>query len=177
MAEPSPIRASTGRSGQASFTPIAQFKPQLEQVEAFRRKKGELEKKIEVIDGLDHARRGPVRVMAELADRIPDRVYLKSVETSGTTIKIQGESVDNELVALFLRSLAESEYFDDIDLEGTKLSAGKTGFKNVQFDVKAALVSPKPEASVAPAGQRGAGAKGAGAKARSAAAAAPGAKG
>ena len=48
---------------------IARFKPQLDQVEAFKKKKSELEKKIDVIDSLDRQRRGPVRLMAELADR------------------------------------------------------------------------------------------------------------
>jgi type IV pilus assembly protein PilN len=124
---------------------IAQFKPQLEQVEAFKKKKTELEKKIDVIDGLDRARRGPVRVMAELADRIPPRVWITTLDTNGGSIKIQGESLDNELVALFLRDLGASEYFDDVDLEGTKLNASKGGLKLVKFDMKAALVSPKPE--------------------------------
>jgi type IV pilus assembly protein PilN len=123
---------------------IAQFKPQLDQVEAFKKKKSELEKKIDVIDGLDRARRGPVRLMAELADRIPQRVWVTSLDANNGTLKLQGESLDNELVALFLRDLATSEYFDDIDLEGTKLSANKGGLKLVKFDMKAELVSPKP---------------------------------
>ena len=48
---------------------IDQFKPQLEQVAAFKKRKSELEKKIDVIDGLDRARSGPIRIMSELADR------------------------------------------------------------------------------------------------------------
>jgi type IV pilus assembly protein PilN len=132
---------------------IAQFKPQLDQVEAFKKKKSELEKKIDVIDGLDRARRGPVRLMAELADRIPQRVWVTSLDANGGSIKLQGESLDNELVALFLRDLATSEYFDDIDLEGTKLSANKGGLKLVTFDMKAELVSPKPAPPVGAAGK------------------------
>ncbi len=132
---------------------IAQFKPQLDQVEAFKKKKSELEKKIDVIDGLDQARRGPVRLMAELADRIPQRVWVTSLEANGGALKLQGESLDNELVALFLRDLATSEYFDEIDLEGTKLSSEKGGLKLVKFDMKAALVSPKPAQPVEAAGK------------------------
>lgn len=132
---------------------IARFKPQLDQVEAFKKKKNELEKKIEVIDGLDRARRGPVRVMAELADRIPPRVWITSLDTNGGTIKLQGESLDNELVALFLRDLGASEYFDEVDLEGTKLNTDKGGLKLVKFDMKAALVSPKPAQPAEAAGK------------------------
>ncbi len=123
---------------------IARFKPQLEQVEAFKKKKSELEKKIDVIDGLDRARRGPVRVMAELADRIPERVWLTNVDTSGGTIKLKGESLDNELVALFLRDLGSSPSFAEVDLEGTKQSGAKGGLKLVTFEVKAALAGAQP---------------------------------
>ena len=132
---------------------IARFKPQIDQVEAFKKKKSELEKKIDVIDGLDRARGGPVRVMAELTDRIPQRVWITSLDTNGGTIKIQGESLDNELVALFLRDLGASEYFDDVDLEGTKLNTDKGGLKLVKFEMKAALVGPKPAQPVGAAGK------------------------
>jgi type IV pilus assembly protein PilN len=126
---------------------IARFKPQLEQVEAFKKKKSELEKKIDVIDGLDRQRRGPVRLLAELADHIPQRAWLTSLETSGGTIKLEGESLDNELVALFLRDLGSSSYFQEVDLEATKLNAAKGGLKLVSFEVRASLAGTKrPEA-------------------------------
>jgi len=132
---------------------IAQFKPQLDQVEAFKKKKSELEKKIDVIDGLDRARSGPVRLMAELADRIPQRVWVTSLDTNGGTLKLQGESLDNELVAVFLRELGDSQYFSNIDLDGTKLENGKGDLRVVSFGIHADLTSPKAEAKPTPAGQ------------------------
>jgi len=139
---------------------IAQFKPQLEQVEAFKKKKQELEKKIEVIESLDHQRRGPVRILAELSDRTPERVWLTSLETNGNQIKLQGESLDNELVAIFVRNLSESKYFADVDLGGTKLAKQEKGLNVVHFDLKATLLGPKgvvdpAEGDKAPAGKRG----------------------
>jgi type IV pilus assembly protein PilN len=141
---------------------IAQFKPQLDQVEAFKKKKSELEKKIDVIDGLDRARSGPGRLMAELTERIPQRVWVTSIDTNGGALKLQGESLDNERVALFLRDLASSDYIDEVDLEGTKLNASKSGLKLVKFDMKAQLVSPKSAQPAAAAG-KGKGKKGKGA--------------
>ena len=126
---------------------IDQFKPQLEQVAAFKKRKGELEKKIDVIDGLDRARTGPVRVLSELATRTPDRLWLTSLSTKGKTISLRGQSLDNELVALFLRSLGDSEYFGNVDLDSTKLGAEKGGLKLVTFRIRAELVSPKKQAA------------------------------
>ena len=126
---------------------IDQFKPQLEQVAAFKKRKGELEKKIDVIDGLDRARTGPVRVLNELSTRTPDRLWLTSLSTKGNTISLQGQSLDNELVALFLRSLGDSEYFGNVDLDSTKLGAEKGGLKLVTFRIRAEIVNPKGQAA------------------------------
>jgi type IV pilus assembly protein PilN len=133
---------------------IEQFQPQLDQVAAFKKKKAELEKKIDVIEGLDRARSGPVRVMDELAMRTPDRLWLTQISTKGDTINLKGQSLDNELVALFLRSLGESEYFSSVDLGAAKLTESK-GLKLVRFDIDAKLVNPalqpKPSPAAAPA--------------------------
>jgi type IV pilus assembly protein PilN len=132
---------------------IDQFKPQLEQVAAFRKKKAKLEKKIDVIDELDRARSGPVRVMGELAMRTPERLWIKSMKTAGGTIQLKGMSLDNELVAVFLRGLGDSEYFDEVDLDGTKLENSKNNLKVVSFGIRANLVNPKPEEEDAADGQ------------------------
>lgn len=125
---------------------IEQFKPQLAQVAAFRKQKSKLEKKIDVIDGLDRARSGPVRILAELATRTPERLWLTSVVTQGNALTMKGESIDNEVVALFLRALDESQYFTDVDLESSVMSGERKGVRLVSFNVSAVLANPKPSA-------------------------------
>ena len=125
---------------------IEQFKPQLDQVDAFRQKKANLEKKIDVIDGLDRARSGPVRVLDELATHTPERLWLTGVTTKGAQIELQGESLDNELVAVFLRALGDSPYFEQVDLDSTELGKGAGGLKVVSFSIRAVMVAPKPVA-------------------------------
>ena len=123
---------------------IKKFQPQLDQVAAFRKKKSSLEKKIDVIEGLDRARSGPVRVLDELATRTPARLWLTTLQTKNGTIEIKGKSLDNELVALFLRALGDSEYFADVDLDSTKLVSSRgSGLKVVDFRIRAKLVMPK----------------------------------
>ena len=123
---------------------IDAFKPELEQVAAFKRNKGELQQKIDVIENLDKARNGPVRMLAELAVRTPDRLWLRSLRTDGDRVTISGESLDNELVALFLRGLNESPYFEHVDLDGTEMGKEKDGLKFVTFDIRATLVNRGP---------------------------------
>jgi type IV pilus assembly protein PilN len=132
---------------------IQQFKPQLEQVAAFKLKKARLEKKIDVIDGLDRARSGPVHVLAELAARTPDRLWLTGLDSKAGEIRMEGRSLDNELVALFLRGLGESKYFAKVDLDSTQIVDGREGLKVVKFAIRAMLVNPEAQAAAAaPAG-------------------------
>ena len=125
---------------------IDQYKPQLEQVAAFRAKKKELETKIGVIDELDLARSGPVRVLSELAARTPDRLWLTSLATEGKTVVMVGQSLDNDLVALFLRSLGESAYFTQVDLDKTEMKGETGGLRLMSFRIRAKLANPDSNA-------------------------------
>jgi type IV pilus assembly protein PilN len=129
---------------------IEKFKPQLDAVAGFRAKKAELQKKIDVIAGLDRARKGPVRVMEELATHTPERLWLDTVSTKGTKIELTGQSLDNELVAVFLGSLGDSPYFSDVDLNSTELANGPDGLKVVKFKIQATMIAPQT-AQAAPA--------------------------
>ncbi len=122
---------------------IERFKPQLDQVAAFRQKKAALEKKIEIIEGLDRARTGPVRMMDELATHTPERLWLSTITTKGASITLDGQSLDNELVAVFLGSLGESPWFKNVDLNGTELANGPDGLKVVKFKIEASMAAPQ----------------------------------
>lgn len=141
---------------------IKQFQPQLDQVAAFRKKKANLEKKIDVIASLDRARRGPVRVLDEFAAHVPERVWLTGLKTEGSAITISGASLDNELVASLLQAMGDSPYFDKVDLDSTVLGE-KDGLKVVTFSVQASLVAPRTDDKKAGADEK-AGAEGAPAK-------------
>ncbi len=125
---------------------IDQYKPQLEQETAYKKSKKALEAKIGVIDELDRARSGPVRVLSELAARTPERLWLTSLVTQGKTILLAGQSLDNDLVALFLRSLGESDYFTDVDLDKTEMR-DSGGLRLMNFRIRAELANPAPNAS------------------------------
>jgi len=135
------IEATEHRISQMQ-TDIDRFKPQLDQVAAFRAKKAELQKKIDVIAGLDRARKGPVRIMDELATRTPERLWLDSISARGTKLELSGQSLDNELVAVFLGSLGDSPYFADVDLNSSELANGPEGLQVVKFKIQAVIVAP-----------------------------------
>ncbi len=131
--------AATTRQLEAD---IARYKPEEEQVKAFKAKRTELEDKIDVIRGLDRARSGPVRIMDELSKSTPDRLWLTALSTKGVEITVEGDSLDTGVVADFLRSLNASPYFTDVDLERTSSGAQVEGVKLVHFIITAELADP-----------------------------------
>ncbi len=132
---------SANRRVAALNTQLAQFKPQQEQVEGFKTKKSEIEQKLEVIQRLERSRSGPVHILDELASRTPERVWLTSLSATGGKIELEGMSLDNELVALFLTSLNDSAYFAHVELKETELKT-IDALKLNTFRIVALLESP-----------------------------------
>jgi type IV pilus assembly protein PilN len=131
-------------------TQLAQFKPQQEQVEAFKAKKTDIEQKLEVIDRLERSRSGPVHILDELATRTPERVWLTNLSANNGKIELKGMSLDNELVALFLTALNDSAYFANVELKETELKTVDQ-LKLNTFRIVAQLESPDaPAAANAP---------------------------
>jgi len=121
---------------------IERFEPQKKMVKKFKKRRKQLQSKLDIITGLEEARNGPVRVLDELSSRVPDRLWLTSIKTKGKGIKLQGQSLDTGVVADFLRGLNASHYFKNVDLD--KTSGGKVvkGVRLVNFEIRADMTSP-----------------------------------
>jgi len=120
---------------------IDQFKPQLEQVELYRATKAAIEEKLAVIERLDRNRSGPVRVLDELATHSPERLWVTRISASNGVITIEGISLDNELVALFLTTLGDSAYFANVELQETE-AVDHDGLRLNEFALTATLSTP-----------------------------------
>jgi len=166
--------SSTRAEMQATQQEIDRFGPQLKQVEEFKKTKAAIEQKLAVIEHLHELRSGPVHVLDELALHTPDRIWITKVSMRDGKITLDGMSLDNELVALFLTQLEESPYFKNVELVETQAKE-KDGFKLNAFEVSGVMTSPAAEARAAagapaevpdapPAKGRGKPAKGAGAR-------------
>lgn len=124
---------------------IERYRPQEEKVGKFKKKRAQLEDKLDVIEGLHRARSGPVRIMDELARHTPERMWLTKLKTQGMRITVTGESLDTGVVADFLRELNSSRYFVNVDLDRTGRGKEIQGVKLVNFVITAELVNPSDE--------------------------------
>lgn len=121
---------------------LERYKPQIEKVKAYKEKKRAIEAKLEVIEGLERSRKGPVRMLDALATLAPERLWLSRLAVHGHSLTLEGQSLDNEIVAVFLTALSSSPRFKDVELESTERgSLGKIEVSS--FVIHARLASPE----------------------------------
>lgn len=128
---------------------IERYKPQQALIAKFKTRKQHLQDKLDVIASLEKARNGPVRVLDEISTRVPERLWLTEINTKGTEIHLKGKSLDTGVVADFLRSLNDSPYFKNVDLEKTEGGELVKGVRLVNFVLRADMITPAgPKADV-----------------------------
>jgi type IV pilus assembly protein PilN len=121
---------------------IERYKPQQALIAKFKTRKQHLQDKLDVIASLEKARNGPVRVLDEISTRVPGRLWLTEINTKGTEIRLKGKSLDTGVVADFLRSLNDSAYFKNVDLEKTDGGEIVKGVRLVNFELRADMTMP-----------------------------------
>ncbi len=80
---------------------------------------GVLKEKLKVIDELGKKKTGPARVMESLSSAMPPRLWITEFKESGGNLSITGMAVDNQTIASFLKALASSPYFENVELGET----------------------------------------------------------
>ena len=110
----------------------------------------DLRGKQKIIEDLNNKKSGPALVMASLSLATPATVWLTELRESGGNVTMNGLAVDNESVANFMRSLAASKHFANVELVETTRGAGPTAALK-KFSIKARAVYRAQAPSIADA--------------------------
>lgn len=106
---------------QAKEKQVAQLKEQVKQVQDFEQKKKLLEDKNRVIDQLESARVGPVKVLDYVSQSIePLKVWLTNLKLSTDTVEVEGRALTNDDVVEFVNNLRRTDFFANINLQESK---------------------------------------------------------
>jgi len=92
---------------------VRQLESIIREVEAFKRKKAELEHKIEVIEQLRANQRGPVRVMDEISRALPELLWLDRMQVGPNNITLSGLAFNSNAVANFMENLDRVPEFEE----------------------------------------------------------------
>lgn len=135
---------------------IAELKGPYEAVVQMERQKKELQEKLAVIHDLEAKKVGPVRMLTDLSDATPEKLWLTEFVETGGAARLSGLGVDEQTVADFLRRLDSSPFFVGVDLEETS-QVENAGVKHKRFVIRANIdyaAAPAAAGTAAAAGDR-----------------------
>lgn len=119
-------------------TQLAELERKHKEASRLAKLRDELRAKLRTIDILERQRTGPVRVLEDLSDATPDKLWLTEMRESGGSVSLLGRGLDNQTIAAFMERLEESPYFNQVDLVETKqVEEGKAKLK--EFSIRAVV--------------------------------------
>lgn len=116
---------------------IAEIKRIREQIDALLARK-------QVIESLQETRAQSVLLLNELAVRVPDGIYLRSIKQSGLNVSLLGYAQSNARVSHLMRSLEESPHLTQPRLIEVK-SATLNNRRVSDFSLNVAIERPQPD--------------------------------
>ena len=115
------------------------LKKKVGDAEGFKRDKKMVEQKLAVIKTLESNRLAPVQMLDELYLLIPVKdLWLENLSQRGSDLRIEGMARNNDVVALFMKSLEGASFIQTIDLLGT-MEKEISGMKLQRFSLACVL--------------------------------------
>ncbi|GAO02310.1 PilN domain-containing protein [Anaeromyxobacter sp. PSR-1] len=128
---------------------IAQLDRIIGEVKDIKEQQAQLREKLEVLDRLKAGRTGPVKMLDQLAQVTPKRLWLTKLEQKGDALAFTGTAASIDEVSEFMTALKGSPYFKDVELKKTSAKTDKA-FRLVEFALSANVVYPGVPAVAAP---------------------------
>lgn len=126
----------------AAEAEVERLRPILEEVEEFKAKQADLERKIEVITNLKNQQTGPVRVMDAVSRALPELLWLDQMNVSASNIRITGRAFNVNAISNFIENLDRVAEFKEPRLGPVRDSGEVYQFT---IDVEYSLAPPEPE--------------------------------
>jgi type IV pilus assembly protein PilN len=108
----------------------------------------------QAVEDLQGDRNQPVYLMDELAQQVPEGVYLKSFKQDGQRVVLNGYAQSNERVSELLRNLGNHspwlEHPDLIEIRSAGIGQGKDAKKVFEFTINVGIKRPRDQDQPAP---------------------------
>ncbi len=113
---------------------IARLKKEIGEVEKFKARKAELQKKVDIISNLQKGRTGPVRYFEALSAAIPEKCWIDTLGVKDEKVTLSGIALNNYTIANFMTALGQTGRFRDVVL-GAAEQTTVAGVKLVKFNL------------------------------------------
>lgn len=122
---------------------IAKLDKQIDEIKTLKEKTQDLLSRKNVVESLQVDRSGAVLLFDDLARRLPDGLYLKTVKQAGDSLALTGVAQSSARVSSFMRALDETELLQDpVLVEVKAVQAGKV--KANEFSLTVKFTKPDP---------------------------------
>ena len=115
---------------------LTMLKTKTKAVRDLEAKRERLKRKITLIGKLKKSKTGPVRVLDDLNTSIPQRVWLRQLTEDRGILNIRGRALNNQDIAMFMKNLSTSDYFENVDLVESR---------QMYYSKRTGKVSPTPD--------------------------------
>jgi len=113
---------------------IERLKKEIGEVEKFKVRKAELQKKVDIISNLQKGRTGPVRHFEALSAAIPEKCWIDTLGMKDEKVTLSGVALNNYTIANFMTALGQTGRFRDVVL-GAAEQTTVAGVKLVKFNL------------------------------------------
>lgn len=113
---------------------IRQLEASVGEVEKFKQQVRTLEEQLGVIRALENGRSGPVKMMDELTEIVPRRLWITSFREVGKRVTVEGLAESGMVIADFLDNLKASRFFQNPSLVGVN-AAEQEGVSLQKFSI------------------------------------------
>jgi type IV pilus assembly protein PilN len=108
-------------------------------IEAVKKDKALLEKKLATINNLEENRLYPVRLLDAITILVPTKdMWLDKLTQTGAVLQIEGVARDNMIIARFMKNLESSEFTNSVELISSR-QVEMSGEKLQQFSLSCVL--------------------------------------
>jgi type IV pilus assembly protein PilN len=126
---------------------VDRLAPIIKEVEEFKAKKAELERKVQVISDLKANQLGPVRIMDRVSKALPELLWLQKMTVVANNVSLDGRAFNTNAVANFIENLDKVPEFQEPILQDTTQQNDVYTFK-VTFSF---TISPSDGEATSPA--------------------------
>ena len=97
--------------------------------------------KINVINDLKQQQQGPVRIMDEVSQALPELVWLNKMTLKGRSVVLSGVAMDENAVANYITNINASPYFEEPILKNLARSRSET----FSFSLNCTFINSPPK--------------------------------
>jgi type IV pilus assembly protein PilN len=126
-----------------------ELEPYIKRVDELERRRNELAKKNYAIEELRSQRTIPVHILDEVSRSLPEYLWLTNLNLKGAVLNIDGETLQEQAIPTFMKTLDSSQFIGTPRLLETKQKAasGQATGASTSFKLSAAITNPfKPKA-------------------------------